>query len=82
MRYVTDNDWKTCKAMVGNLLDYSIEVEDTGVANFEFTDGSHGFFMGTNAYYGNDSMLYGRDPFDCLADSRDSLYEYGFKDLF
>lgn len=27
-------------------------------------------------------MLYGRDPFDCLADSRDSLYEYGFKDLF
>lgn len=56
MRYVTDNDWKTCKAMVGNLLDYSIEVEDTGVANFEFTDGSHGFFMGTNAYYGNDSI--------------------------
>lgn len=56
MRYVTDNDWKTCKAMVGNLLDYSIEVEDTGAANFEFTDGSHGFFMGTNAYYGNDSI--------------------------
>lgn len=27
-------------------------------------------------------MLYGRDPFDCLADSRDALYELGFKDLF
>lgn len=27
-------------------------------------------------------MLYGRDPFDCLADSRDHLYELGFKELF
>lgn len=27
-------------------------------------------------------MLYGRDPFDCLADSRDHLVELGYKDLF
>lgn len=27
-------------------------------------------------------MLYGRDPFDCLADSRDHLIELGYKDLF
>ncbi|MBG9982878.1 sugar phosphate isomerase/epimerase [Aerococcaceae bacterium DSM 111020] len=27
-------------------------------------------------------MLYGRDPFDCLADSRDHLYELGYKELF
>lgn len=27
-------------------------------------------------------MLYGRDPFDCLADSRDHLLELGYKDLF
>ncbi|AMB99076.1 oxidoreductase [Aerococcus urinaehominis] len=56
MHYVTGNDWSACKALVGNLLDYDIEVEDTATANFEFTDGSHGFFMGTNAYYGNDSI--------------------------
>ena len=27
-------------------------------------------------------MLYGRDPFDCLVDSRDHLIELGYKDLF
>lgn len=27
-------------------------------------------------------MLYGRDPFDCLADSRDHLIALGYKDLF
>lgn len=27
-------------------------------------------------------MLYGRDPFDCLADSRDHLIELGYEDLF
>lgn len=27
-------------------------------------------------------MLYGRDPFDCLADSRDHLYELGYQELF
>lgn len=27
-------------------------------------------------------MLYGRDPFDCLADSRDHLISLGYKDLF
>ncbi|MBG9987854.1 sugar phosphate isomerase/epimerase [Aerococcaceae bacterium DSM 111176] len=27
-------------------------------------------------------MLYGRDPFDCLADSRDHLIELGYADLF
>lgn len=27
-------------------------------------------------------MLYGRDPFDCLADSRDHLLELGYEDLF
>lgn len=27
-------------------------------------------------------MLYGRDPFDCLADSRDHLITLGYKDLF
>lgn len=27
-------------------------------------------------------MLYGRDPFDCLADSRDHLIELGYKSLF
>ena len=27
-------------------------------------------------------MLYGRDPFDCLADSRDHLIELGYQDLF
>ncbi|AMC00035.1 sugar phosphate isomerase [Aerococcus urinaehominis] len=27
-------------------------------------------------------MLYGRDPFDCLADSRQALIDYGFADLF
>ena len=27
-------------------------------------------------------FLYGRDPFDCLADSRDHLYELGYKELF
>lgn len=27
-------------------------------------------------------MLYGRDPFDCLADSRVHLIELGYKDLF
>ncbi len=27
-------------------------------------------------------MLYGRDPFDCLADSRDHLLDLGYSDLF
>lgn len=27
-------------------------------------------------------MLYGRDPFDCLSDSRDHLIELGYEDLF
>ena len=27
-------------------------------------------------------MLYGRDPLDCLADSRDHLIELGYEDLF
>lgn len=56
MRYITEVDWTECKAMVGNLLDYDIEVEDTSVANFTFEKGIKGLYFSTNAYYGNDSV--------------------------
>jgi len=56
MGYVIDQEWTESKAQVGNLLDYSIEVEDTASANFLFDQGTRGLFFATNAYYGNDSV--------------------------
>ncbi|MDK6233536.1 Gfo/Idh/MocA family protein [Aerococcus sanguinicola] len=56
MHYVTDTDWLACRGMLGNLMEYDIEVEDSAMANYKLSDGSHGFFAATNAYYGNDSI--------------------------
>lgn len=56
MHYVIEKDWESCKAMVGNMTDYDIEVEDTAVANFQFEDNVKGVFFATNAYEGNDSI--------------------------
>lgn len=43
-------------AMAGNLLDYTMEVEDTVAANIHFEGGIRAFFMGTNASYTNSSV--------------------------
>lgn len=56
LRHITGRDWVDCKALVGNLLDYDIEVEDTVVAHFNMEDNIKAFFQATNAYFGNDSV--------------------------
>ncbi|ETA82371.1 lipopolysaccharide biosynthesis protein [Youngiibacter fragilis 232.1] len=43
-------------ALAGNLLDYTMEVEDTVAANIHFKNGIRAFFMGTNASYTNSSV--------------------------
>lgn len=44
------------KASLSNITDYPIEVEDTAVAQINFSDGVHGFAMSTNAYAANSSV--------------------------
>lgn len=56
MHYVQDTQWHKCKALVGNLLDYPIEVEDSAMARFIFDNGANGLFFSTNANYDNDSV--------------------------
>jgi predicted dehydrogenase len=56
LHYVIDDTWIDVRASVHNILDYDIEVEDSASANFTFSNGAHGLFYATNAYYGNDSV--------------------------
>lgn len=56
MRFIQDTRWSECKAIIGNLLDYDIEVEDSAMARFVFENGSQGLFFSTNANYDNDSV--------------------------
>ncbi|WP_368645829.1 Gfo/Idh/MocA family protein [Alkalibacterium putridalgicola] len=49
-------DLKSCKAVLSNLTDYDIEVEDTASATFTFTSGVKAFFHATNAYTENSSV--------------------------
>lgn len=44
------------KAMTGQLLDYSIEVEDTVAVGIKYENGASGLFFATNANYKNDSV--------------------------
>lgn len=41
-----------------------------------------GLESGSEYFLVEQDDTYGRDPFDCLADSRDHLYELGYKDWF
>lgn len=47
---------ESLSAMMGNLLDYTMEVEDTVIARINFENNIKGFFMGTNANYTNSSV--------------------------
>ncbi|MER2063692.1 MAG: Gfo/Idh/MocA family oxidoreductase [Alkalibacterium sp.] len=49
-------DLKSCKAVLSNLTDYDIEVEDTASATFTFESGVKAFFHATNAYTENSSV--------------------------
>lgn len=81
----------SCKAQMGNLTDYDIEVEDTAVANFTFEDGVHGFYMSTNAYAANSSVelevileeatLNIKDEELCLTDQRKGQRQIVCQDL-
>lgn len=44
------------KAVVSQLLDYSIEVEDTVAASLTYANGAKGLFLATNANYKNESV--------------------------
>lgn len=44
------------KGIVGNLLDYDIEVEDTAVAQLEFKNGAKGFMLATVASVSNSTI--------------------------
>lgn len=56
LRYITDSNWMDCRALIGNLLDYDIDVDDTAVAHFNLENNIRAFYHSTNAYYGNDSV--------------------------
>lgn len=56
MHYIIGAKWTECSGMVGQLLDYGIEVEDTAVATFKFDNGAKGLFFSTNANEDNDSV--------------------------
>ncbi|MFO8069960.1 MAG: Gfo/Idh/MocA family oxidoreductase [Alkalibacterium sp.] len=49
-------DLVSCKAVLSNLTDYDIEVEDTASATFTFKSGVKAFFHATNAYTENSSV--------------------------
>ncbi len=55
MQYIA-GDIVDVKASLSNMTDYPIEVEDTAVAQINFSDGVHGFMMSTNAYVANSSV--------------------------
>jgi len=55
MQYLA-GDIVDVKASLSNMTDYPIEVEDTAVAQINFSDGVHGFAMSTNAYAANSSV--------------------------
>lgn len=46
----------SCKAVLSNLTDYPIEVEDTASATFTFKSGVKAFFHATNAFTENSSV--------------------------
>lgn len=56
IRFITDSDWVDCRALIGNLLDYDIEVEDTATAHFNLENNIKAYFQATNTYFGNDSV--------------------------
>ncbi|MGX7350030.1 Gfo/Idh/MocA family protein [Dolosicoccus paucivorans] len=45
-------------AMLGNLLDYDINVEDSAMANFDFENDCSGLYIATNAYVKNSSVEF------------------------
>lgn len=47
---------ESCKAVLSNLTDYDIEVEDTASAAFTFKSGVKAFFHATNAFTQNSSV--------------------------
>lgn len=47
---------ESCKAVLSNLTDYAIEVEDTASATFTFKSGVKAFFHATNAFTDNSSV--------------------------
>lgn len=47
---------RTIKGSIDHLLDYGIDVEDTAVANIQFTSGATGLFFATVANSGNSSV--------------------------
>jgi predicted dehydrogenase len=49
MQYFAGSPVKQVRGMIGGLLDYGIEVEDTAAALIEFESGITGFFSGSNA---------------------------------
>lgn len=56
LMYYLGGDIAELRAMTGQLLDYSIEVEDTVAVGMKFKNGASGLFFATNANYKNDSV--------------------------
>lgn len=54
--YFLGGEIKELKAVVAQLLDYGIEVEDTTAARLTFANGANGLFMATIANYTNESV--------------------------
>ena len=56
LMYYLGGDIAELRAVVGQLLDYSVEVEDTAAVSMKFKNGASGLFFATNANYINDSV--------------------------
>lgn len=54
--YFLGGDIKSLRALVGQILDYGIEVEDTVAVRLEYANGAHGLFMATNANVENENV--------------------------
>ena len=54
LMYYLGGDIRSVKAMVGQLFDYGVEVEDTVAARFCYENGARGLFLATIANYKDD----------------------------
>lgn len=54
--YYLGGEISDLRAIVGQLLDYDIEVEDTVAARLHYANGAHGMFLATIANYKNENV--------------------------